>query len=228
MVVRVLPLMVVVLVGCGDDFSSGAGGSGGGASTTTTTSSSGTGGGTTGDPIGCSDGSRELLADQEIYPDIAGCSGGFDVPGVLTSASRAPSCGRGAGNDGDLPKGDGCSVADFCAAGWHVCESAAEVKEVLSGGCPVLDSLESQLWVTRQTNGAGNLDCQSPAGNNLVGCANVGAVAGDSCAPLDRSVFFSHCETNLPDWECGSATDQEGQVVVKKGTFGGGVLCCRD
>lgn len=34
---------------------------------------------------GCADGTREWLVDRSLYPDIAGCSGGFNIGGILDS-----------------------------------------------------------------------------------------------------------------------------------------------
>src|SRR5437879_2912205 len=61
--------------------------------------------------IGCSDGEREGFTDLARWPDIAGCSGGFTVPGLVaanpgtacglaTFDTLTPSCERKAGDDG--------------------------------------------------------------------------------------------------------------------------------
>lgn len=97
---------------------------------------------------GCSDGSREGFVDRAAYPDIAGCSGMWDVPGIHTTApavdpicglspadTRVPRCGRAAGNDGLNAAGAGCTVEDLCAPGWHVCNSAGEVATRAVSGC---------------------------------------------------------------------------------------------
>src|SRR5581483_11504118 len=77
--------------------------------------------------IGCSDGSREAFVSVKDFPSIAGCAGGWSVPGVISTASMTPACGLAAGNDGDRPAGNSCSVADLCAVGWHVCGGATEL-----------------------------------------------------------------------------------------------------
>ena len=79
-------------------------------------------------PIGCSDGTREAFTNMGTHPNIAGCSGGFSVAGVTTQNSMSPQCNRGAGNSSGNTFGNGCSVEDLCAAGWHVCTSSAEVQ----------------------------------------------------------------------------------------------------
>ena len=98
---------------------------------------------------GCADGDREGFVDITAFPDIAGCSGGWSVPGVMlqspgsapecptvpTFDTASPACGRSAGNDGPNPSGSGCNVADLCAEGWHVCTGAADVESHSPGGC---------------------------------------------------------------------------------------------
>lgn len=62
---------------------------------------------------GCSDGTREWFIDRTLYPDIAGCSGGFSVPGIASNnvgVTNRP-CASVAGNDSPNPIGTGCSAA---------------------------------------------------------------------------------------------------------------------
>ena len=113
----------VLSAACGEGFTSSPGG-------TTTSSGSGgaaagggaAGGGSEGGggPVGCSDDTRELFVDPSQWPGVAGCAGGFRVPGTVTAKGKAPQCNLQAGNDGQQKDGDGCSVEDLCAAGWHV------------------------------------------------------------------------------------------------------------
>ena len=222
MLMNVRPSILIAMllcVGCGDSFESAAGG--GGATAT------GAGGGPTGDPIGCADGKRELFKKESDAPNVAGCAGAFDIAGVTTSASRNPSCGRGAGNDGDNADGTGCSVADLCAEGWHVCDNPNEVDV---SACADDDSAPS-FYVTRLSTVMGSLMCGAGASDNLVGCgAGVGQppAAGGSCGPLNSVLIFSQCDTELGSWECGTATDVEAEVVTKTDSDEGGALCCRD
>lgn len=67
-----------------------------------------------GSEAGCADGTREGFTGRTLHPDIAGCSGAWDVPGIHTEnpgeapacpglatyETRVPRCDRGAGNDG--------------------------------------------------------------------------------------------------------------------------------
>jgi hypothetical protein len=187
----------------------------------------GAGGGVAGDPIGCADGERELFRKEKESPNVAGCAGAFDVAGVTTSPSKSPSCGRGAGDDGDNLMGVGCAVADLCAAGWHVCESAEELDV---SACADDDSGPT-FYVTRLSTVTGSLACGAGASDNLVGCG-VGAgqspMSGGTCGPLDTVLIFSQCDMELASWECGTSTDVEAEVVTKVDSDEGGALCCRD
>jgi len=207
---------------------SGVGGSGGG--TTSSSSSSGTGGGTTSD-IGCSDGTRESYQNMSQRPSIAGCEGGFQVEGVTTQQSRAPQCGRQAGNDGSNPGGVGCSVEDLCSSGWHVCENAAEVSSATNGaGCDSSTSITPEFWLTRQVQTSQGVCAGPPNVNNLTGCGNIGYLTqmSQGCAPLERSMRYIECQSS-PSWDCGGMTDNLNEAeLVTKGQGGGGVLCCRN
>ena len=147
---------------------------------------------------------------------------------MSTPASASPACGREAGNSGANPAGQGCTVADLCAAGWHVCRSAVEVGADSGGvGCPPPRE-PPELWLTRQTSMAMSAVC-GDSDNNLVACGTMGEPADGSCMPLERVVFFSHCDE--AGWSCGTAAegDLEAAVVTKTmPVVGGGVLCCRD
>jgi hypothetical protein len=222
---RAVPVVFVAAalsVACGENFRPSEGTGGGGS-----TSSSGSGGSVV-LAAGCADDSRELFADQQAYPEIAGCQGAWDVPGVTTMGSDLPACLRAAGNNGENTFGTGCSVQDLCAAGWHVCETAEEVATGSEGdGCPA--TAEDELWLTRQTTEPGALFCGTPSENNLVGCGGLGEDADPSCSPLTAVAFFSHCDGTA--WRCGDMAqgDREAALVVKLNPLDpGGVLCCRD
>jgi hypothetical protein len=98
---------------------------------------------------GCADGEREGFVDTAAYPDIAGCSGAWTIPGIsrtppaeapacpglVTHDTRAPAC-DGSGDDSVAnPTGEGCNVADLCAPGWHVCLDANEVASASGTAC---------------------------------------------------------------------------------------------
>jgi hypothetical protein len=177
--------------------------------------------------VGCADGTRETFVDPLDWPRIAGCAGGFSVAGVTTLPSLVVSCGRHAGNDGPNPNGQGCSVTDLCAAGWHVCVSTADFAASTDGGaCD--DGVKGAFWLTRQAESAAE-ECAADGRNNLVGCGTIGSDASTTCKPFDRQLLFSDCASN-PPWHCGDpdAATNEADLVVKNAPAGGGVLCCRD
>ena len=74
---------------------------------------------------GCADGSREGFNNTSRFPSIAACDGGWTVPGIAGAAGKLPACNRAAGGHGIF---QGCSAADLCAVGWHVCTGAADIR----------------------------------------------------------------------------------------------------
>lgn len=224
---RCFPVSAWVLcatLGCGEGFTPAGSGGGGGA----TPATSGPGGAATGDPVGCADGERELFGDQAASPNVAGCAGAFDVPGVTTAPSKALGCARGAGDDGDNADGEGCSVADLCAEGWHVCQALSEIDVP---GCASDAASDPAFFVTRISTAPGAPTCMANGNDNLVGCGvNVGQppMPPDSCAPLNAVLIFSLCDMELDAWSCGTAMDVEAEVVTKTKKDEGGALCCRD
>ncbi len=219
---------------------------------------------------GCADGGREGFTDAVTYQHIAGCSGAWTIPGIHTenpgiapacpgmptTDTTVPACERQAGNQGENPPGIGCNVADLCAAGWHVCESAAEVAESSPDGCAGAagEADVPVFFATRQSsNGCGvcatgtstSPQCNSATcvagclqtastSNDVFGCGNIGAGASPAyCGPLDR--FSNNLCGSLPwAWSCNlpiSADDGglcEAYAVTKSDVRYGGVLCCRD
>ncbi len=221
------------LGGTEDGGNGGMGGGGGpsaGGGCPTFADLSPTGGGSIGpaanaSTAGCADGTREVYTDAVMYPDIAGCSGGFETSGITPSASFMPQCNHASGNDGDRPNGHGCSVADLCAPGWHVCMSPQEVDNKSGGtGC---DDSEMGFWTTRQgQNNAGA--CVMDGQNNLVGCGQLGDMPAASCAPLTRRLREVICNESCA-WECdGNNIFFEATVVRKIGPDDGGAICCKD
>lgn len=171
---------------------------------------------------GCSDGTREGFVDATRYPSIAGCSGAWRIPGILgfnpgeapacpglrTFDTRTPACGREPGPFGTNSAGVDCNVADLCAEGWHVCNSAAEVAALSHTGCDgaVPSNSPSLFFATRQSsNGCGvcatgdrtggtcdsescTSGCAQTAAisNDVFGCGNLGATTDPRfCGPLD-------------------------------------------
>jgi len=141
---------------------------------------------------GCADGTREGFTSGTTYPDIAGCSGGFQIPGVMpfhpvtapacptypTNDTVDPACNLTAGNDGLTPSGQGCNVSDLCELGWHVCTGAADVASHSPTGCTGVTAPSDPplFFVTRQSS------------NGCMACATGTRIAPDcnsqSCSRL--------------------------------------------
>ncbi|HEY2903642.1 MAG TPA: hypothetical protein VGL59_23865 [Polyangia bacterium] len=182
---------------------------------------------------GCADGTREGLVDPIMYPAVAACDGAWAEPGLLSAPSRAPECNRAAGNDGALPSGTGCSAADLCADGWHVCES---IGDLLAHGGQCADAVlpangRRVFYATRQDGACLTTDAGIPAadGGRIHGCGNFG---DDDTACLTMGVVLSAplCATNAP-WQCSSlvaTTASPVTTVVKSAADRGGVLCCHN
>jgi hypothetical protein len=178
--------------------------------------------------IGCSDLERESFVDQDMHRRIAGCAGGFELPGLVADA--LPTCGRRAGDDGDNAAGVGCRAADLCAIGWHICRDADDVADSSgTGSCSdetdQTDERAPAFFGTGQS-GPGSGLCGVGA-NDLFGCGSLGSEPGGGCGTLTR---YSHdlCAALEPPWDCGVDTSAEATNVTKPAPEAGGVLCCRD
>ncbi len=197
---------------------------------------------------GCADGARDAFRDRARYPNIAGCAGGFELPGL--NLETAPTCARIAGDDGPNVTGRGCRASDLCAEGFHVCRSAGEVRARAIDGCDgARDGDPGAFWATRQTGpgclqcatgtelGCTNRDCRTNCAptatttNDIFGCGSVGSVPAASCGPLNRS-GNNLCSALPAPWRCSEGAPdvdgRESEFVVKPGPLAGGVLCCRD
>ncbi|HXU83642.1 MAG TPA: hypothetical protein VN914_19750 [Polyangia bacterium] len=187
-----------------------------------------------GDPLreGCADGTREGFTSETDWPDIAGCSGAWSMGGLLGPQARDPLCMRQGGNDGQNPWGDGCGVADLCAAGWHVCRDAADVRHSSPSGCEsAVQSAEPRFFLTLA--GASPQGICAPdrnAANDLHGCGNFGQSESAACEPLNRRMSYAECEASMGVWSCGGPGEHliEAALVSKTTSALGGVLCCRD
>jgi hypothetical protein len=174
---------------------------------------------------GCADGSRDFLSALCDFPNIAACAGAWAVPGVV---GVSPSCGRAS-------EGQGCSAADLCADGWHLCGGRSEVG-MLNGqaACDQLAQTHS-FFVTAERGVDGTTDCGgvAPDANNVFGCGGIGGPIA-TCAPLNRRMSQTPGECPSP-WCCGPAPTcvsadnrHEGLQLTKRDDTTGGVLCCRD
>ncbi len=169
-------------------------------------------------PPGCADGQREGFVDGKAFPDIAGCSGGWTIPGVMafnpgtapacptipTYDTVDPACNRQGGNNGPNPNGVGCNVADLCQAGWHVCTGAADVASHSLSGCngATEGGDPPMFFVTRQSsNGCGDCatgtrtdpDCNSAA--CTLGCLQTARTSNDvfACGNLGATSPIVQC-----------------------------------
>jgi hypothetical protein len=183
-------------------------------------------------PMGCADGTREGFKSLDRYPNIAACAGAWQVAGLVAPETLAPQCDRHAGNDGTAIAGGGCSVADLCAEGWHVCESAREVStNALSCADAAMLGAPPAFYVTRQRGPMMTCDRLNLTGtNDLFGCGNFGSAAPAACAPFARMLRDADCRDN-PPWMCTNGplgySVSELTDVTKSGPSRGGVLCCR-
>jgi hypothetical protein len=186
--------------------------------------------------VGCADETREGFKDMAKYPRVAACAGAWQIAGLITPSSLAPQCGRQAGNNAANLAGTGCSVADLCAEGWHVCESAHEVQMTAQTCADALGTTTGPLFfVTRQrgagTGGGVTCDGTGQTGtNNVYGCGNFGSMADNACAPFTRMLRDADCQAN-PPWTCVNGpidySVSELADITKPGASRGGVLCCR-
>lgn len=174
--------------------------------------------------IGCADGVREGFVDTTTHPNIAGCAGGWTLPGLVTTVG--PACNRAAGDDASDPLGTGCNVVDLCEHGWDVCADPASVGARSTTGCTgAVAAGDPPLFFLMRQSGPGAGQC-GPGVNDLFGCGNVGTSADPTtCAPVDRAAN-DQCGALGPPWVCPDSFD-EANTVRKSGPERGGVLCCR-
>jgi len=181
------------------------------------------------------------MVDHRIYqgawPQIAGCSGAWQAPGV-TPDSVQPTCGNQGGKSGPKADGAGCSSADLCAPGWHVCKGWQEVAKKSPTGCagaaPPDAKPKSLFFAMRQPSADGNVCGKWGDGfTDVFGCGNLGTALGPAkaCGPLDRVLAsaqpnqcgFNEAEPNLGPWQClgpGKSDVAEGANVTKKACAG--------
>jgi hypothetical protein len=182
--------------------------------------------------IGCADGTREGFPDPAAWVGVAACSGGWSVPGLLDDRARAPQCARGAGNSGPNPQGKGCSVADLCAEGWHVCEGAADLARSSPTDCEsaIAPGYAAFFLVRAGASAQGLCNPDPRTANDLHGCGSLGQPETEGCQPLERRLGFSDCQATGGVWACGASGEHlnEANLVVKTGATLGGALCCRD
>ena len=184
---------------------------------------------------GCAIGTR-ASGDQALF-GLAFCNAAWTVPGVTTPASMTTPCNRQPGDDGTNGAGTSCSVADNCAAGWHVCASDAETHAagLSTSRCDSLDT-QHAFWLTRQpatVDAIKGATCAASGAAGLIGCGALDAsVSTNSCTSLTRFLgngVTGTCATvSSNSWQCGTTPGMEADIVTKPSMSRGGVLCCRD
>lgn len=181
--------------------------------------------GTTRRQPGCEDGTREGFIDDLAYPDIAGCAGAFDQPGVL--ATTAPACG-GSGDDHPTnAAGVGCNVADLCAIGWHVCSSAGDIVGSGAATCDDAAPTPGLFFITRVTGGGLGTCFEGPT-NDVFGCGSLGDPdVAVECHPINRFLEDGCSADPASTWVCPFGAE-EANLVVHVDPSTGGALCCRD
>jgi hypothetical protein len=182
--------------------------------------------------MGCADGTREGFISLTDWPAIAGCSGAWSLGGLLSPEARAPACMREAGNDGLNAFGEGCGVADLCAAGWRVCRDANDVRRHSPSGCEsAVNSVEPRFFlVLAGASAQGICSPDRNAANDLHGCGNLGQSESSACEPLNRRMTFAECQASRGVWVCGGPGEHltEAALVSKSDSALGGALCCRE
>lgn len=168
--------------------------------------------------IGCADGQREGFTDISAHPNIAGCSGGWSIPGIHTDApatapacpglpttdTTTPACNHNAGNDSANPAGIGCNAADLCAVGWHVCTGTDDIAQSSPGGCLGATNPEDPplFFATRQSStGCGqcatgtSTDAACDSASCAAGCAQTEATSNDvfGCGNIGSATLTTAC-----------------------------------
>lgn len=184
--------------------------------------------------VGCADGTREGFLDLATWPSIAGCEGAFAVAGV-TRANLTAACARAAGDDGANTEGNGCSAADLCMEGWHVCNGKTEVAAKAPGGCggavPGGTPDKMLFFAVAQRSSSGSIcDDASSGDNDVFGCGNLGTQLSPdkNCGALTRVLAstqpdrcgFNEAEPPNGPWLCQGGSDShlhEGGIVTKVG-----------
>jgi hypothetical protein len=116
---------------------------------------------------------------------------------------------------------------DLCAAGFHLCANNTEVAAKSSTGCTgAVAGTAPEFYVTAQP-GIGQAKCGATGTDDLFGCGTMGAPPNIDCAPL-MQWSGNQCKNLVAPWSCAAQQSTEALVVVKPGSTGGGVLCCRD
>ncbi|MEZ4391011.1 MAG: MXAN_6577-like cysteine-rich protein [Polyangiales bacterium] len=206
------------------------------------------------DQIGCADGTREAFVNRTSFPQIAGCSGAWSLPGIFPAipASTMSQCATLGNSSTTAPaNGMGCASSNLCARGWHICNGGEIRTRTMNMGCTATTDYPASSFFAAAVSGTGcfvcalrsntmtgsactSLNCaqncqeSGDLNNDFFGCGSYGAPvqAGINCDGLNR-VSGNDCVSIPGTWSCGGMT-QESRTVTKTGNANGGVLCCRD
>jgi hypothetical protein len=203
------------------------------------------------DPIGCADGTREGFTDRTMFPNIAACSGAWQLPGIFPAipASTNPVCATLGNSSTTAPvNGAGCSAANLCARGWRICNGGDVLPRTRNMGCTAGD-FPAGTFYAAAVSGTGCGVCALRTGtltgpactpvsctsncresgdlnNDFFGCGTIGSAVPGACDGLNR-FSNNNCLSLTAPWMCGGES-MESRTVVKHNSAAGGVLCCRD
>jgi len=169
--------------------------------------------------VGCSDGQREGLVDDSVYPNMAGCLGTWTGAVSLRGTQTSTACGDDLGT---------CPEAvDLCAPGWHVCGTSGLVAEVSQLSATECDNAGGGRYVTAISHCLTQSGCQYDTSSTAVydcwasGWCSEPVCCGQTCTGLGAcpSGVWPN-DTNIP-----VGTDQGCAAITSRRA--GGVLCCR-
>ena len=141
---------------------------------------------------GCADGMRDGFRDATAFPNIAACSGGFTVPGVFPAPERTDlaTCAMTGDDAATNAAGTGCSAADLCGAGWHICRGG-EISERTSGmSCNAATDFPDQSFYAAAVSGTGCDHCALPSDTTFDGCSADSCTAGCHESPSFNNDLF--------------------------------------
>ncbi|MSP62684.1 MAG: hypothetical protein EXR72_20615 [Myxococcales bacterium] len=179
-------------------------------------------------PSGCTNnGGRRATGDPGL-PRVAFCPAAWSVAGIVSGDAAVKKCGGKPDANGT-----GCTPADNCATGWHVCTGD---KDALDHGLTVAacQSAPAGMYATGHRGGLEIMGpgMRAPSCNSLggiaefvMGCGTLGTSV-KSCSILQHAMGAMEC-TGV--WSCGSGgMALAGDLVKKSGLELGGVICCQD
>ncbi len=170
---------------------------------------------------GCADGQREGFADQERFPDVAGCLGRWKGRRSL----RAPPKGRPCGDDLGP-----CEVpADVCAEGWHVCASDGNPNDVRDRLDPesCADGAGPGKFVAGMSHGQSREMCPPPPEPHTVfPCYTRDYMAEPVCC--GQGCALGRCRDALWPGETRISKGRNEGCEQLTSAHNGGVMCCRD